>query len=330
MPTRQRPNILTGKKVTDIIQTCEGVQVHCADNTVYDGSIVIGADGVNSLVRRTMRRIVLESDPFADWDPEQPYLSTYRCMWGSFPSSVPGRLYETYNKDQSTTLITGQDRDWVFLYEKLPEPTSQPVRYTGEEAETYAKKFSEFPVDANRKFKDILPHKMTLGMGNLEEGLVKHWSHGRLVLVGDACHKHTPNAGLGYNNGIQDVVVLCNSLHNAVASATDGIPNATSLQDAFYAYQNARYPKAAAHTTISASMIRQQTWATKFYYFLSRFIMTLGFVEYMIMAWVVPRDVKGYAVLQYAPAEEYYRGTIAWDHPFPQTDKERSTLSKSS
>lgn len=46
--------MLTGKKVVDI-QTHEfGVKVISADSDVYEGDIVIGADGVNSTVRRHM------------------------------------------------------------------------------------------------------------------------------------------------------------------------------------------------------------------------------------------------------------------------------------
>ncbi|KAF9898971.1 hypothetical protein BX616_003402 [Lobosporangium transversale] len=46
----------------------------------------------------------------------------------------------------------------------------------------------------------------------LEEKYFQTWYHGRVVLLGDACHKVVPSAGLGANLAILDGVHLCNLL----------------------------------------------------------------------------------------------------------------------
>lgn len=76
-----KQKILTGKKVVDIQTTRDGVQVHCLDNTTYEGSIVIGADGVHSKTRGFMRSMALAAgaDP-ATVNPEKPLIASYRCM----------------------------------------------------------------------------------------------------------------------------------------------------------------------------------------------------------------------------------------------------------
>ena len=46
--------VLTNKKVQNVIQTTDGVRVETEDNATYEGDIVVGCDGVNSLVRDFM------------------------------------------------------------------------------------------------------------------------------------------------------------------------------------------------------------------------------------------------------------------------------------
>ncbi|WP_404320821.1 FAD-dependent monooxygenase [Arthrobacter luteolus] len=43
----------------------------------------------------------------------------------------------------------------------------------------------------------------------LEARHAERYRHGRVFLVGDACHRHPPTTGLGLNSGIQDVHNLC-------------------------------------------------------------------------------------------------------------------------
>ncbi|GLA28301.1 hypothetical protein AnigIFM63326_005872 [Aspergillus niger] len=50
----RRHRVMVNKKVTEIEHHPEKVVVHCADQTVYEGDLVVGADGVRSTVRRQM------------------------------------------------------------------------------------------------------------------------------------------------------------------------------------------------------------------------------------------------------------------------------------
>lgn len=77
--------VLTDKKVTDVTPDDWGVTVRCADGTRYDASIVIGADGVHSAVRKHMRSNALKASPKIQIDQEKPFLAEYRMLWASFP-----------------------------------------------------------------------------------------------------------------------------------------------------------------------------------------------------------------------------------------------------
>lgn len=63
------------------------------------------------------------------------------------------------------------------------------------------------------KFRDLQAKRLTPGMSNLEEAIATHWGFGGVILVGDACHKFTRNAGLGLNSGIPEVI--CPELRRA-------------------------------------------------------------------------------------------------------------------
>lgn len=102
--------VLTGRDIVDIISSNSGVTVKCADGTIYEGSIVVGADGVHSTVRSIMRRMALEEDSTRSWDAENPSLTTYKCLWFSTPSLLSEQDFsgyldmtvnETYHKDHS-------------------------------------------------------------------------------------------------------------------------------------------------------------------------------------------------------------------------------------
>ena len=288
----------------------------CADGTSYEGSMVIGADGVHSKTRQVMRRLALAADPARAWDAENPFTAAYKCAWCSFPRRTEvGDTTETQNKDHSVMYLSGRERGWIFLYERLPQPTTERIHYTPEDIEAMAERFAEYPITETLRVKDVYAERFTAGMANLEEGILEHWGWGRIALVGDACHKYTPNAGLGLNNGIQDVVVLCNGLHKALQSATEAPLDTATLGRVFEEYQTERAAPIHQDAKRSAQLTRLHAWANTFYYVMARYILSWGVIEGLLLNYQAASKIKQGPVFKYISATEPFTGTVKWDHP---------------
>ncbi|KAK7211610.1 hypothetical protein V2G26_018788 [Clonostachys chloroleuca] len=324
LPKNAKNHFLFGKKVTHINVTSTGVEVSCVDGSVYPGSIVIGSDGAHSKTRSIMRRLALEADPsFAStWDPEQPFTATYRCLWGSLDrTSDPGDSYETQGRDRSTVYLTGVNKSWIFLYEKLPRCSKTRLTYSAKEIQSFKASFADWPLNQKFRVRDVLETSPNLvGMANLEEGIAKNisWNES-IVLVGDAWHKFTPNSGLGFNNGIQDAVSLCNRLHALSASSQlitpDGSLNAKTLQDAFDGYYLERARPLQADYARSAQATRLSAWETSNHYILARYILPLERLQKFLINHTISPGIASGLVLDYIPATEAFSGKVPWDNP---------------
>ena len=328
LPAAAAEKVFTNKKLASIRTHEAGVEVTCTDGSMYQGSIVIGADGVHSTTRHLMREAALKNDPLRqDWDAAKPYPATYQLLFGAFPtpSDAVGQGYDVQAKDKAIMYFSGSKRSWFFLYKKLPKPTSERPRYTEEDIQAVAAEFAEFPLTEAVKVKDVWPNMLGAGLTNLGEGIAKHWSLGRTVLVGDACHKLTTHLGLGFNNGVQDVVVLANMLRKAVRAAAAATPDSdggnldnATIRRVFEEYEALRKSPTSslmADAVHSGQETRMHAWANTAYYLFSRWLAVPKFVEDLVIKFVITPELRKAQVLDYVAMEEPMKGKISWLHP---------------
>jgi 2-polyprenyl-6-methoxyphenol hydroxylase-like FAD-dependent oxidoreductase len=114
LPDVAKEKVFTNKQLSHIETRSDGVEVTCADGSVYHGSMVIGADGVHSKTRHLMRDIALKSDPLRDWDPEEPYTSTFRLLYGAFSAVPPPG--QGYDIQASGKAIIQRPKTWLVLH----------------------------------------------------------------------------------------------------------------------------------------------------------------------------------------------------------------------
>ncbi len=109
------------------------------------------------------------------------------------------------------------------------------------------------------------------GMINLEEGLVNEWSSERIVLVGDAIRKLTPNAGWGYNSGVADMVVVQNHLLKLLRSGQP--PSSEALTELFERYRSERMEDTRVILALSMRRTRAVAWPGWMEQTIARYIM---------------------------------------------------------
>ncbi|GAB7322854.1 hypothetical protein MBLNU13_g05413t4 [Cladosporium sp. NU13] len=317
LPQQAKSKILTAKQIINIENSNTGVDVSCNDGTSYDGSIVIGADGAHSLTRRIMHRITTSNFPGLDWDPVRPYKSEYTCLWFTCPQRAePGQYIETQSSSRSAIIMTGKEKEWVILFEKHTPQSGDIQKYSLDEVEQFAASFAELPTSLGESVGDMFARRITAGMTDLDEGIVEHWYSDRMVLVGDACHKMTPNAGIGFNSGVQDVAVLCNNLRKLIKDSPASMPCSDAVTSAFEKYQLAREAAARQDVSFSMHLTRIQAWASLTYWVLAYWVLSYGFVKRLLAHYVCSGYSRG-EIISYIPAKDMFCGRVPWVNTMP-------------
>ncbi|KAM7183987.1 hypothetical protein V8F33_013258 [Rhypophila sp. PSN 637] len=364
LPPSVQDKIITGKTVTDI-QTIPdeeggGVVVTCSDGTTERGDIVIGADGVHSKVREViMQKLTKVNEPeenAAGMRGKHPFVAEFRCLFGYTTHLLPGleprKIYEMHSIGTSSQVFTFRDKAGFMIYQKMdrpstlndsPETGKTRRRYTFSDVEEFILQVGNFPVascdkQANGtgsvKVNDLYKASCWTVLSDLHEGIVDHWhagGAGRMVLVGDAASKQTPNMGHGWNCCVQDVVVLSNLLSALVGrkSHQDGEEAVTveGLDVLFTEYQRTRYPLSKACLETSMHWARSHAWVSWWYWFLNRYVQTT--VSPFMWATKIQPMVYGLGpqihlghVLNFLPERSNLKGVIPWANVSPWANEQ--------
>ncbi|KAJ5122977.1 hypothetical protein N7448_009074 [Penicillium atrosanguineum] len=222
-----RGRVLVNKKTVDIENLPDGVRVHCADGSVYEGGLVVGADGVRSTVRQSMWKSMEEHNLQAEVENEKTTMtSEYNCVFGiatATPGLNPGDVHRTYAEGYSFLAIIGSEgRVWWFLFTKMDRKYSHSEipRFSQKDMDEHVASYLSMPVTGSVPFSEIYERAIFRNMLALEESLYKHWFHDRKVCIGDSVHKMTPNMGQGANSAIENAAMLANYLAKLTKSSS--------------------------------------------------------------------------------------------------------------
>lgn len=344
--------LCAGRKVCGVEVDEEGVTVRCEDGRVERGSIVLGVDGVYSKTRGLMRELILASKlkeggaHDGSLPPERPYKAEYRCLWGTCPApeaSEPASNAESHGPGRSIMFMTDRGgRSWFFLYEQLDGAArDEGHRYTPEEQEEMAARFSGVRLLPALPFGDIWPTRTACGMADQLEGVLPqgHWrlpaaQGGRVVLAGDAVHRMTPNFGWGFNSGVNDVCALVSLLRAEVVGSPS--PSSAQLDGVFARYAEARCvdDDVADVVRISGTVTRQCAYprergviAAAVAWLLTRVVpLLVPDFEAKIARKLLGKVMRRSRVLEFLEMDEdgsagkdekLFVGEMGWDFPMP-------------
>jgi len=214
-----------GKHLLDVELTGDGVRAVFEDGSEATGEVLIGADGIHSVVRRLI-------DPDA---PAPTYVGLVNL--GGYARGVPvdaelGSYTMIFGRRAFFGYALAPDGE-VWWFANVPHG-EQPARgeveaVTGEQwqrrlAELYAQDAGPAVrlVQASDPA-DIMRASPTHSLPHLPV-----WHRGRMVVIGDAAHAPTPSSGQGASLAVEDAVVLAKCLRD--------LPH----QEAFAAYERLR------------------------------------------------------------------------------------------
>ncbi|KAK9794410.1 putative FAD-binding domain-containing protein [Seiridium cardinale] len=251
--------VKTSSSIQEIISNDEGVQVSLRDGTVYDGSIVIGCDGVHSRTRDIMQK---EAEKTGTILSEDQRITTFECFYASAslptPVATVGTFWESHGPGRGTQFMANGLKCHFGIFRRLADPVTSKHTYTEEETRTFLQDTDDMWVAPGLQVKDLSQHITWRRLAYQAEGLLNRWYHHRIVLCGESVAHMASINGMGYNAAFQSAVYLANSLQ-AVLKA-DPHPSVGILNKAFADYQETRKPETKAISQVSFDYIRAVTW----------------------------------------------------------------------
>lgn len=217
-----KSKLLANKAVVSIEENESGVKVTTSDGSVYDGDIVIGADGVWSRVREHMWSQMEKAEkPPAELQEDRsgeflhcrslhyPSLIAnhlpsalfceYSCLFG-ISDPVKGldiaHLNIVYRSGDSFLFAPGKGGTvYWFYFQKLPERYKAPniPRFTEQDAIDSAENVLDAFVTDTVTFGQLWRNRKTAIKVPMEETVFKKWHYGRTVIIGDSAHKVNDN-----------------------------------------------------------------------------------------------------------------------------------------
>lgn len=194
--TRLQP----GREVVRFENTGEGVRAHCADGGLESGNMLVGADGLHSVVRRQLH------------GNAPPCYAGYSAWRGVVTHSVtPEEAGEYWGCGQRFGILPlAKGEVYWFAVNNQPEGQRSPE---GEKAklERLFVGWAE-PIGALLK---ATPETNILYNDIYDRPVLPSWGQGRVTLLGDAAHPMTPNLGQGGCQALEDAVVLGKVLNHS-------------------------------------------------------------------------------------------------------------------
>jgi 2-polyprenyl-6-methoxyphenol hydroxylase-like FAD-dependent oxidoreductase len=245
------------------------VRLHLEDGRVEEGDLLVGADGLHSVVRP----LVVGHDDIR--------YSGQTCFRGVAPYRLAQRdvVREVQGAGQRGS-VCPVDAENVYWWVALNAPAGQMVAQ-GRRKSFLLDRFKGWPSGLDEAIA-ATPDKLILQNDLVDRPPALNYAKGNVVLVGDAAHPTTPNLGQGANMAIDDAIVLGRCLRDT-----------PTISMALEKYQRERLPRTRQVVQRSWSFGRMCLWESKIAVTLRELIVrtTPRFVIKRVFRWQVLEGV---------------------------------------
>lgn len=211
-------NVRLGAAIGSFEQNGQKVTAHLTDGQTIEGNLLVGADGIHSVVRRQLfGEQPLRYSGYVAWRgvvefPAEQLIAGESWGCGQRFGIVPlnrGRVYWFATRNSAAGLQLSpaeRKQELLELFKNWHKPIAELITATPETAILYNDIYDRPPI--------------------------KQWSVGRVTLLGDAAHSTTPNLGQGGCQAIEDGLILA-----------DFLSRQNTVEQALKNYEVARIPR---------------------------------------------------------------------------------------
>lgn len=224
--TRRGIVIEYGRRLRDASRDGDGIVARMEDGSTVSADLLIGADGVHSVVRRLI-------DPSA---PDGRYvgLTNFGGVTAAGAVSDPGVEPESWQFTFGRRAFFGAhlapNGDVVWFVNAPRDAIDREERASTPQETWKSWLASLFDEDAGPAADIIRSGRLELaGDSTYDLGHVPVWHRDLMIVIGDAAHAPAPSSGQGASMALEDGVVLAMALRDA-----------PSIEAAFAAYEQAR------------------------------------------------------------------------------------------
>jgi 2-polyprenyl-6-methoxyphenol hydroxylase-like FAD-dependent oxidoreductase len=191
--------VQTDARCTGFTQDADGVMLHFEDRTDEHADVLIGADGLYSVVRHAL------------WGAAPVRYAGQTCYRGiaHLELNNPSAICEIYGPGRrgcAASIGHGRVYWWAALNAPAGE-RDEPAR----RKEMLLEAFRDWPFQLPDAIAATDPARI-LRNDLLDRPPLKRWSRGRVTLLGDAAHPMQPNLGQGACTALEDAYVLACAL----------------------------------------------------------------------------------------------------------------------
>jgi salicylate hydroxylase len=205
--------VRTSSRVVDC--DCERGTVVLASGEVISADLIVGADGIKSVVRESVLLERVSARPTG--------LSAYRMMISADDLQQEADVTKVIDpRRPCTTMVVGRDRRLIMgparggtIYsvvalvpdENMNEHAAHTSWTTTGDHDKMMRTFADFPDWAQKPLR--LAERSDLGLWQLRDlDPLQTWYRGRAILIGDAAHAMLPTQGQGASQAIEDAEAL--------------------------------------------------------------------------------------------------------------------------